>query len=127
MSESITKLTDDLIASYAKVGGINHLDGGNLPSKFAIASITTDLLRLLLPGFFDEKPIQTSELKVEISMLMDNVSGRLEDELVKSIVYNIPPPVIGPLAYGLTAQEILLFKKRWVRVKGKHPDPTWYQ
>ena len=90
MSESITNLTDDLIASYAKVGGINHLDGGNLPSKFAIASITTDLLRLLLPGFFDEKPIQTSELKVEISMLMDNVSGRLEDELAKSIEYNPP-------------------------------------
>ena len=43
MSESITQLTNDLIASYAKVGGINHLDGGNLPSKFAIASITTDL------------------------------------------------------------------------------------
>tara|TARA_B100000902_G_scaffold41447_1_gene49024 strand:- start:653 stop:1555 length:903 start_codon:yes stop_codon:yes gene_type:complete len=90
VSESITNLTDDLIASYAKVGGINHLDGGNLPSKFAIASITTDLLRLLLPGFFDEKPIQTSELKVEISMLMDNVSGRLEDELAKSIEYNPP-------------------------------------
>ena len=56
MSESITQLTNELIASYAKVRGINHLDGGNLPSKFAIASITTDLLRLLLPGFFDEKP-----------------------------------------------------------------------
>ena len=90
MSESITQLTNDLIASYAKVGGINHLDGGNLPSKFAIASITTDLLRLLLPGFFDEKPVQTAELKVEISMLMDSVSGRLEDEITKSIEYKPP-------------------------------------
>ena len=90
MSESITKLTNDLIASYAKVGGINHLDGGNLPSKFAIATITTDLLRLLLPGFFDEKPIQTAELKVEIAMLMDSVSGRLEDEITKSIEYKPP-------------------------------------
>ena len=90
MSESITKLTNDLIASYAKVGGINHLDGGNLPSKFAIAAITTDLLRLLLPGFFDEKPIQTAELKVEIAMLMDSVSGRLEDEITKSIEYKPP-------------------------------------
>ena len=44
VSESITKLTNDLIASFAKVGGINHLDGGNLPSKFAIATITTCLL-----------------------------------------------------------------------------------
>ena len=50
-----------------------------------------------------------------------------EIERVKSIVFETPPPVIGSLAYGLTAQEILLFKKRWVRVKGKHPDPTWYQ
>ena len=90
MGKSITELTNDLITSYAKVGGINHLDGGNLPSKFAIASITTDLLRLLLPGFFDEKPIQTAELKVEISMLMDSVSGRLEDEVAKSIEYNPP-------------------------------------
>jgi len=90
VSESITKLTNDLIASYAKVGGINHLDGGNLPSKFAIATITTDLLRLLLPGFFDEKPIQTAELKVEIAMLMDSVSGRLEDEITKSIEYKPP-------------------------------------
>lgn len=90
MSERITKLTNDLIASYAKVGGINHLDGGNLPSKFAIASITTDLLRLLLPGFFDEKPIQTAELKVEIALLMDSVSGRLEDEITKSIEYKPP-------------------------------------
>ncbi len=90
MSASITELTNGLISSYAKVGGINHLDGGNLPSKFAIASITTDLLRLLLPGFFDEKPVQTSELKVEISMLMDSVSGRLEDEITKSIEYKPP-------------------------------------
>ena len=113
MSESITKLTNDLIASYAKVGGINHLDGGNLPSKFAIASITTDLLRLLLPGFFDEKPIQTSELKVEISMLMDSVSGRLEDELAKSIEYkppgNIPSDRPRRLAREITIEFLSTF------------------
>tara|TARA_B100001559_G_scaffold86425_1_gene72146 strand:+ start:214 stop:1116 length:903 start_codon:yes stop_codon:yes gene_type:complete len=113
VSESITKLTNDLIASYAKVGGINHLDGGNLPSKFAIASITTDLLRLLLPGFFDEKPIQTSELKVEISMLMDSVSGRLEDELAKSIEYkppgNIPSDRPRQLAREITIEFLSTF------------------
>ena len=113
MSESITKLTNELIASYAKVGGINHLDGGNLPSKFAIASITTDLLRLLLPGFFDEKPIQTSELKVEISMLMDSVSGRLEDELAKSIEYkplgSIPSDRPRQLAREITIEFLSTF------------------
>ena len=45
---------------------------------------------------------------------------------VQSLLQNKVPPKIGSLAYGLTAEEIFLFKKRWVRVKGKHPDPTWH-
>ncbi|MEO8427288.1 MAG: serine O-acetyltransferase [Verrucomicrobiota bacterium] len=84
---TVTQLTDQLIASYARVGGINHLDGKNLPSKTAIAAITVDLLRLLFPGFFDEKPIHSSELRVETANLMDSIVGRLEDEIYKSLEY----------------------------------------
>ncbi len=87
MSVTITQLTNDLLASYARVGGINHLDGKNLPSKTAIAGITVDLLRLLFPGFFEEKPLHSSELKVETAILMDSVQGRLEDELLKCLEY----------------------------------------
>jgi len=87
---SVTELTDQLIASYARVGGINHLDGKNLPSKTAIASISCDLLRLLFPGFFDEKSIHSSQLKVEIATLMDSVLGRLEEEICKSLEYAAP-------------------------------------
>jgi serine O-acetyltransferase len=87
---SVTDLTDQLMASYARVGGINHLDGKNLPSKTAIASISCDLLRLLFPGFFDEKSIHSSQLKVEIATLMDSVLGRLADEIYKSLEYAAP-------------------------------------
>ena len=87
VSLTITQLTNDLLASYARVGGINHLDGKNLPSKTAIAGITVDLLRLLFPGFFEEKPLHSSELKVETAILMDSVQGRLEDELLKCLEY----------------------------------------
>ena len=61
----ITEFTDQLIASYASVGGINHLDGTNLPSKSGIVSLTTDLLALLFPGFFDNKVTHSSEIKME--------------------------------------------------------------
>src|SRR5215207_5949532 len=47
VKKTVTQLTDALIASYARVGGINHLDGVNLPSKSGIAQITCELLRLL--------------------------------------------------------------------------------
>lgn len=88
---TVTQLTNDLIASYARAGGINHLDGKNLPSKRAISLITIDLLRLLFPGFFDEKLIHSSELKTETAVLLDSVLGALEDEIRKSLEYN--PPV----------------------------------
>ena len=82
---TVTQLTDKIIASYARVGGINHLDGKNLPSKAAITQITLDLLQLLFPGFFQDRPIHSSEIKVETATLMDSIAERLEDEIYKSL------------------------------------------
>jgi len=94
VSVTVTQLTDQLLVSYARLGGINHLDGKNLPAKTAIASITVDLLRLLFPGFFDERTIHSSELKVEMVSLMDSVLGRLEDEMAKAIEYSPPEGLV---------------------------------
>jgi serine O-acetyltransferase len=105
--ETVTKLTNELIASYARVGGINHLDGKNLPSKRAIAAITQDLLRLLFPGFFDEKLIHSSEIKVETAALLDSVLGKLEDEIRKSLEY-IPPPDMAKKDVAKTAHALTL-------------------
>lgn len=88
--ETVSKLANELVASYARVGGINHLDGKNLPSKRAIAVITQDLLRLLFPGFFDEKPVHSSEIKVATAELLDATFGKLEDEIRKSLEYSPP-------------------------------------
>jgi serine O-acetyltransferase len=88
---TVTQLTERLVASYARVGGINHLDGKNLPSKQAVAAVTVNLLRLLFPGFFDERLIHSSEIKVETATLLDSVLGSLEDEIRKSLEYNPPP------------------------------------
>jgi serine O-acetyltransferase len=104
----VTQLTNELVASYARVGGINHLDGKNLPSKRAITAITQDLLRLLFPGFFDEKPIHSSEIKVATAELLDSVLGDLEDEIYKSLEYNppaeLPKKSLRSAAHSLTLE-----------------------
>jgi serine O-acetyltransferase len=87
---SLTELTNELIASYARVGGINHLDGKNLPSKTKITCLTIDLLRLLFPGFFEEQLVHSSEIKAKTIGLLDSVQGNLEDEIRKSLEYNPP-------------------------------------
>jgi serine O-acetyltransferase len=106
--ETVTKLTNDLVASYARLGGINHLDGKNLPSKRAVTDITCDLLRLLFPGFFDEKLIHSSEIKTETAALLDSVLGKLEDEIRKSLSYqtpkDLPKKEIPKVAHSLTVE-----------------------
>lgn len=106
MSASITRLTDQLLASYAQVGGINHLDGKNLPSKTRIGAITVDLLRLLFPGFFEDRQIHSSELKIETATLVDSVLERLQTEIAKSLEYappdGVPPGELGRLAEAET-------------------------
>jgi len=89
---TVTQLTEQLIASYAQVGGINRLDQANLPSKTAITAVIADLLRLLFPGFFTEHPIHSFEIKMETANLMDLVQGRLEDEIYKSLLYTKHDP-----------------------------------
>ena len=93
MDRTVTKLTDELVASYAQHGGINHLDGRNLPSKRVITALAKDLLRLLFPGFFDERLIHSSEIKVETAARVDAILGPLEDEIRMSTQNpSCPPP-----------------------------------
>lgn len=103
MSASVTQLTNQLLASYAQVGGINHLDGQNLPSKTRIGAITVDLLRLLFPGFFDDRQFHSSELKIETATLVDSVMERLQVEIEKSLEY-APPADLKPRSVGALAE-----------------------
>lgn len=107
MQDPVSKLTNELVASYARAGGINHLDGKNLPSKRIVTSITCDLLRLLFPGFFDEKLIHSSEIKVETASLLDSMLGGLEDEIRKSLEYH-PPDGLAKKEVAHAAHELTL-------------------
>src|SRR5262245_11212948 len=103
---TVSQLTDHLVTSYTNAGGINHLDGKNLPSKRAIGAITMDLLRLLFPGFFDEKLLHASEIRAETAGLVHAVLRNLEAEIAKSLEYSPPPELprkdLRSLAHSLT-------------------------
>jgi len=82
---TLNDLTERLLKSYCEVGAINHVDGRNLPSRKAVILITIDLLRLLFPGFFDEKLMHSSELKEKTSALVQATLQKLELEIAKSL------------------------------------------
>lgn len=95
MELTLEELAQNLIVSYARAGGINHIDGKNLPSKRSITEITVELLRLLFPGFFDEQLMHSSELRAETVTVLASVAGRLETEITKSLEYNPPEELVN--------------------------------
>jgi serine O-acetyltransferase len=60
----------------------------------------------LFPGFFDEKPIHSSEIKVETAALLDTVLGSLEDEVRKSLEYHPPAGAAIKSELGRVAHEL---------------------
>ena len=101
---TVPQLTEKLVESYARLGGINHLDGKNLPSQHAIATVTRELLRLLFPGFFDDCVAHSSEIGPATTALLEGVVARLEVEMRKSLEYNPPP--------GLPKKDIPAFARQ---------------
>jgi serine O-acetyltransferase len=86
MTESnLTPLIGRVLGSYREIGGINNLDGSNLPSKRAIAQICEDLLQILFPGFHDEQPVATEEVNEITSTRIMSVAERLHVETCKSL------------------------------------------
>ncbi len=76
------------MASYDEVGGINHVDCGNLPSKQAIALLCEDLLQLLFPGFFSEEAVSSDELQLMTHEMVAGVRQRLNVEARRSMRLN---------------------------------------
>ncbi len=85
MDQDLGKITEEILGSYETGGGINHIDGTNLPSKRALALICEDLLQLLFPGFHDQEPIHSSHLTRVTSHRVFSISERLQEEVSKSL------------------------------------------
>lgn len=50
----LAQVVDEILASYAAHGNINHLDGSNLPSRAEVSEVLDDLISVLFPGFFGQ-------------------------------------------------------------------------
>jgi serine O-acetyltransferase len=79
------EIVQSLMASYSTVGGINHVDCGNLPSKAAISTLCEDLLHLLFPGFYAEVAVSSAELEMMTHELVASIRERLNTEVRRSL------------------------------------------
>ncbi|MBV8377116.1 MAG: serine acetyltransferase [Verrucomicrobia bacterium] len=90
MKDRLPPLISSILESYNQIGGINNIDGTNLPSKRAITQICEDLLQILFPGFHDEEPIATGMVPQITSGRILSIADRLRVETCKSLRLNEP-------------------------------------
>ncbi|MBA4138259.1 MAG: serine acetyltransferase [Opitutus sp.] len=74
-----------LLASYARDGGINHLDGPNLPSQDSVAELGQNFMHVLFPGYFEAASLKQTEVATWLAELLAQIEKSLRTELEKSL------------------------------------------
>ncbi|MSU24219.1 MAG: serine acetyltransferase [Opitutus sp.] len=74
-----------LLASYRSDGGINHLDGLNLPSQASVNQLAVDCMHLLFPGYFEELALTEKKLPAHVMQLLARIDQRLVAEIEKCL------------------------------------------
>jgi len=88
---SLDDIKQALLASYEKHGGINHLDGVNLPAQSSVNQLAVDCMHLLFPGFFEETCLVKDAAAAHVGALLERFASRLETEIEKCLSFAKDP------------------------------------
>jgi serine O-acetyltransferase len=87
VEKGLPKLVDDVMNSYREVGGMDHLEGRDLPSKKVVIDVLKDLFTILFPGYLGDSEITKANVKFRLGTTLTSVYTRLTGEVEKSLKY----------------------------------------
>jgi len=85
--KGLPKLVDDVMVSYVKFGGMDHLEGRDLPSKKVVIEVLEDLFTVLFPGYLGDSEITKANIKYHLGTKLTSVYTQLTNEVEKSLKY----------------------------------------
>jgi len=77
-----------IVQSYDSTGGLNRIDGKNLPSRERVYDILRDLLILSFPGYFGSEPVTNKNVAFFVDGLVDTVYIQLREETTRSLLHD---------------------------------------
>ena len=87
VEKGLPKLVDEIMDSYKRFGGMDHLEGRDLPSKKVVIEVLEDLFMILFPGYLGDSEITKANVKYHLGTNLTSVYTRLTDEVEKSLKY----------------------------------------
>ena len=85
VKKGLPKLVDEIITNYQKFGGMDHLEGRDLPSKRVVIEVLEDLFTTLFPGYLGDSEITKANVKYSLGTKLTSVYTRLTEEVEKSL------------------------------------------
>lgn len=83
--QHLSTIASQIADSYDELGGINHPDGPNLPSREHVIGILRDVLTLLFPGYFGMEPVLGPNVTFFVDGLLDSIYIHFREEIEKSL------------------------------------------
>ncbi len=87
LEKGLPKLVDQITVNYQTFGGMDHLEGRDLPSKDVVISVLEDLFMVLFPGYLGKAEITKANIKYQLGTTLTSVYTRLTSEVEKSLKY----------------------------------------
>lgn len=87
VEEGLPKLVDKVMANYQTFGGMDHLEGRDLPSKKVVIEVLEDLFTVLFPGYLGKAEMTKANIKYHLGSTLTSVYSRLTSEVEKSLKY----------------------------------------
>jgi serine O-acetyltransferase len=86
-TDPLHKIVESILASYLELGGINHIEGPNLPSRQSVEAIVEVLESLVFPGFRAEEKLDLAGMRYAIGGKVAALTRALATEVEKSLRY----------------------------------------
>jgi len=87
VEEGLSKLVEEIVENYKRYGGIDSLEGKDLPSKQVVIGVLEDLLTTIFPSYMGKKEVTKSNVRYFLGNILNSIYFRLVDEVEKSLKY----------------------------------------
>ena len=87
IEKGLSKLIEEIVESYEKYGGINHLEGKDLPSKQVVIDLLESILTVIFPGYVGKVETSKSNTQYFIGNTLNSIYAGLVAEVEKSLKY----------------------------------------
>ena len=73
ISERLTKAATDIVSTYETYGGINRIDGKNLPTLKRVVEVLDDYMQILFPGYLGSRVPARSNIVFFVQSAIDSL------------------------------------------------------